>query len=68
MHFYNKYLTQFLAGDKPLLPYNFDISLLVPAHIWENSPDTKMINEFHLSHYVELNSASAQPRFSGAAK
>ena len=42
--------------------------LLVPAPISENFPDTKMMSDFYLSDYTELNSTSAKLRFFLATK
>ena len=39
------------------------MSLLVPAPISENYPDTKMITDFCLSHYIEFIITSARRRF-----
>ena len=69
----NKYLTEFVARNKPLLASNFDAitrsaPLLVPASISKNFTDAKIISSFRLSHYIELNSTSAKPRFFGVAK
>ena len=42
--------------------------LLVPAPISDNFPDTKMISDFCLSDYIELNSTSAKPKIFLATK
>ena len=53
----------FLAKINP-----YSVPLLIPAPISENFPDREMINDFHQSLCIELNSTSAIPRFFGATK
>ena len=43
----------------------YSVLLLVPAPILENFRDTKMIIDFRLSHYIELNSTSVKQMFLG---
>ena len=45
--------------------FSSSVPFLVPALISRNFQDTKMINGFRLSHYIELNSTSAKQMFLG---
>ena len=51
-----------IPEPRPLCQY------LVLAHISEKFPDTKIITDFRLSHYTELNRTSGKPRFFGVVK